>query len=1074
MTGDDNHDANHPKTSNPLSPIPPPTSQIPHTVSSIKLPILKKREYDIWAMNLEHYLCHTDYPIWQVIQNGNGPVFVTTNTSGMIKVLPPKTNEEVVARERERKAMITLLMALPEDHLAKFHKMADAKEMWEAIKSRFGGNDESKKIVEIDAGYSRNKARDNAIQVLTMRLLNTQMSANDKIGLGYGDYRYGSILSYENEVLQSLFVNKESDLEDTPVNDRYADGMHAVPLPMTWNYMSSGPDVEIDYSKFTYGPKQTSIDESNSKPSEYASCESESSVETTTSMPAPVENAPKVVCELKVWNDASIIEEYESDSDDDSVSNVQEEKEKPSFAFTDTVKHVKTSRENVKETSTSNHSPTIKKQDRNGHTRKGLGYAFTRKACFVCVKTVNDEVTVQALIDGKKVTIKESSIRQTLRLDDEEGTSCLANDDIFTRLANMGYEKMSDKLTFYKATMASAIICLATNQKFNFFSQDDVSIPTKPSTSKPHKKYKSKKQQPKAPMVTSPKPSREHQLPSPSNDPIPTAKDSLTLQELMDLCTRLSNKVLNLESEVIDNKSSFTARIQKLKDRVDQLEEENRALKEKSFKTTQVDTAAPVEDMEKSFKQGRMIADMDKDVEDIDEEVPVEVEEVLEVVKVAKLMTETKDKGKGILIEEPKSLKGQAQIDMDDVFARQLEAELNANINWNDVIEQVKRSEKQDNAVMRFQALKRKPMSEAQARKNMMIYLKNMAGFKIDFFKGMTYSVQAFLKNEEEEKQKMDEEAEKLKRHLQIVASDDDDVFTKATPLASKVPVVDYQIHYENNKPYYKIIKTDGTHKLFLSFITLLKNFDREDLEALWKLIKESESEGILDDMCDVPFSDKNHFDAESDRIISLLTRDTSIVYSPKIDSFLEEFVGELVYIDPIPSGIDETDYDPKDDIRFIEQLSYDDTSSEDDSLEDIDYVEASPPDSELVSLEEMKDEILHAKLLNIHLLIAKIESLNNNPTPDCVLKSPSSSFLSYTDNSSPEFENFSYHTKETSSGSTTTHAITLFLSIENVDYDSEGDILFLEELLRNDSFPFLSLNHLILIFLMIHHLLDL
>nr|GFD03552.1 xylulose kinase-1 [Tanacetum cinerariifolium] len=64
----------------------------------------------------------------------------------MTKVLPPKTVEEVVARERKRKARTTLLMALPEDHLAKFHKIADAKEMWEAIKSRFGGNDESKKM----------------------------------------------------------------------------------------------------------------------------------------------------------------------------------------------------------------------------------------------------------------------------------------------------------------------------------------------------------------------------------------------------------------------------------------------------------------------------------------------------------------------------------------------------------------------------------------------------------------------------------------------------------------------------------------------------------------------------------------------------------------------------------------------------------------------------------------------------------------------------------------------------------------------------------------------------------------
>nr|GEY54059.1 hypothetical protein [Tanacetum cinerariifolium] len=106
-----------------------------------------------------------------------------------------------------------------------------------------------------------------------------------------------------------------------------------------------------------------------------------------------------------------------------------------------------------------------------------------------------------------------------------------------------------------------------------------------------------------------------------------------------------------------------------------------------------------------------------------------------------------------------------------------------------------------------------------------------------------------------------------------------------------------------------------------------------------------SESEGILDNMCDVPLVIKITFDVESDLIESLLTRDTSIVYSLKIDSFLEEFAGELVHIDLIPPGINETDSGHKDDIRFIEQLLYDDTSSEDHSFEDFDYVEASPPE---------------------------------------------------------------------------------------------------------------------------------
>ncbi|GKC18083.1 hypothetical protein Tco_1014865, partial [Tanacetum coccineum] len=84
-----------------------------------------------------------------------GPVSVSTDTNDVIKVLPPKTAEEILAKERERKARTTLFMALPEDHLAKIHKMTDAKEMWEAIKSRFGGNDESKKMQKFQSLLSQ-------------------------------------------------------------------------------------------------------------------------------------------------------------------------------------------------------------------------------------------------------------------------------------------------------------------------------------------------------------------------------------------------------------------------------------------------------------------------------------------------------------------------------------------------------------------------------------------------------------------------------------------------------------------------------------------------------------------------------------------------------------------------------------------------------------------------------------------------------------------------------------------------------------------------------------------------------
>nr|GEV81714.1 hypothetical protein [Tanacetum cinerariifolium] len=200
--------------------------------------------------------------------------------------------------------------------------------------------------------------------------------------------------------------------------------------------------------------------------------------------------------------------------------------------------------------------------------------------------------------------------------------------------------------------------------------------------------------------------------------------------------------------------------------------------------------------------------------------------------------TKSKDKDKGILVEEPKPLKKKQQIEQDEQYARELHAELNKDIDWDEAIDHVKLKAKDDPAVKKYQAMKRKPQTEAQARKNMMMYLKNVAGFKLDYFKGMSYDDirLIFEAKFNSNRIKLDEEVEDLKRHLQIVPNEDDDVYTEATPLARKVPIVDYEIIEMNNKPYYKIIRADGTHQLYISFLTLLRNFDREDLEALWSL----------------------------------------------------------------------------------------------------------------------------------------------------------------------------------------------------------------------------------------------
>ncbi|GJZ20393.1 ribonuclease H-like domain-containing protein [Tanacetum coccineum] len=107
-------------------------SETTQTVSALKLPVLKTGDYDLWSMRMEQYLTHTDYALWEVIMNGDAPAIASASTEGPI---PPKTAEQKLARKNELKAKSTLLLAIPDEHLLKFHGIKDAKTLWEAIKA---------------------------------------------------------------------------------------------------------------------------------------------------------------------------------------------------------------------------------------------------------------------------------------------------------------------------------------------------------------------------------------------------------------------------------------------------------------------------------------------------------------------------------------------------------------------------------------------------------------------------------------------------------------------------------------------------------------------------------------------------------------------------------------------------------------------------------------------------------------------------------------------------------------------------------------------------------------------------
>ncbi|GJR81592.1 hypothetical protein Tco_0152377 [Tanacetum coccineum] len=97
-------------------------------------------------MRMEQYIIFTDHALWEVIVNGNSVSPVASASAGAERPIPPKTTKQKLARKNKLKAKSTIMLAILDEHLLKFHACKDAKSLWEAIKNRFGGNKESKKM----------------------------------------------------------------------------------------------------------------------------------------------------------------------------------------------------------------------------------------------------------------------------------------------------------------------------------------------------------------------------------------------------------------------------------------------------------------------------------------------------------------------------------------------------------------------------------------------------------------------------------------------------------------------------------------------------------------------------------------------------------------------------------------------------------------------------------------------------------------------------------------------------------------------------------------------------------------
>ncbi|GKA13340.1 hypothetical protein Tco_0692986 [Tanacetum coccineum] len=379
-------------------------------------------------------------------------------------------------------------------------------------------------------------------------------------------------------------------------------------------------------------------------------------------------------------------------------------------------------------------------------------------ACHTSAEVTTDDnrdVQLTATIDGHSMTITEASLRRHLKLDDPDGITSIPNSEIFEQLALMGYHTDSDKLTFQKG---------AFSLQWRFLIHTIL-------------------------HCLSPKKTAWEQFSS--NIATAVIWVSLKLIELTNLVTKLSERIGVLEDDLKKTKQTYSAAVTKLILRVKKLEAKVKA--GTARKGARVVLSEDDEDVEDdSSKQGRKLSDAE-----VQEKASTETEPIIQEVNPTEVHSRSgslvlplpilpeenistagrtvtyrrrseeertrKDKGKAIMTEpEPKKKskkeleqerlsfaeairlqeqmneEQRAQIARDEEIARQWdeeerqratsEAKSTKEIDWNDP------------SVIRYHALKMKPKTVAQARRNMVKYLKNQGNYKISDFKGMSYN----------------------------------------------------------------------------------------------------------------------------------------------------------------------------------------------------------------------------------------------------------------------------------------------------------------------------------------------
>nr|GEX14836.1 hypothetical protein [Tanacetum cinerariifolium] len=408
---------------------------------------------------------------------------------------------------------------------------------------------------------------------------------------------------------------------------------------------------------------------------------------------------------------------------------------------------------------------------------------------FAKVKTINEDVQIRALVDGKKIIITKDL------LDVIFNYKMLKVQHVYPMLLSLknwqewGPEEEGE---------------IPTN------TQDTPNL-TQPSSSQPHRKHKSRRKQRKATEFPHTEPQIKEHIPTPSHDPLPSGEDRMQLSELMEICLKLFDMVLSLEQI----KTNQAAKIEKLKKRVKKLEGKKKRTNrlKRLYKVglnARVESSKEKEDQEmmndedlfgvNDLDGDEVIVDVttggnveqdaitaEKEVSAATDEVVTTTDEVVTTAESVKGITaaitlqiskddvtlaqtlieikaakprargvivpepgkfrttsssqpsqllQAKDKGKGIMVELKKPLKKKDQIAFEEEVTRKLDAQMKAEMEEK---ERIAREKDEANrayfAAKRAEEIKNKPPTKAEQKSLMCTYMKNMEGYKKKDFK---------------------------------------------------------------------------------------------------------------------------------------------------------------------------------------------------------------------------------------------------------------------------------------------------------------------------------------------------